>query len=407
MLGSDSRLYVPATALATTTKVGSINKLSGNTTDFLDGTNTFQNLASAPAITLMRLRSFNAIGNPTFEIDQRNVGQAIANPAGGTFIMDRWLKGGSGTYQVSCVRSASGAGLVLPGTNFRISAGLFSTTLTTAQATLAAGDFLAIRQTPEGIVLRELIGDVHSIQVLVNSSVAPLKFSVFLRDVSSTRSLVKLCTYTTQNVWQLITLPNLPVWDAGGTFNITPGLQGYDFGVTLACGSTFIAPAADIWQNGNFLGAAGMDSFVSKAVNSTFFIGFLQHEPGSQCTTPIDKPFTQNYDDCLRYFCKSYSYATRPGTVTSIGAIRGYLPAASQPIMYVPFKRPMALAPTITMYSSATGAAGNVRDLTAGADKAVSTVVDTGEMSFAGATVTDPNAAIWQAEFNYAADTGW
>src|SRR5215471_9937699 len=76
--------------LANTTQAGMLHQTSGNTTDFLDGTNTFQPLASAPGLTLMRLRSFNAVGNSTFECDARNVGTALTNPANGAFIQDRY-----------------------------------------------------------------------------------------------------------------------------------------------------------------------------------------------------------------------------------------------------------------------------------------------------------------------------
>src|SRR5215468_11144483 len=43
------------------------------------------------AITAVRLRSFNAVGNPNFEVDQRTVGSTItfATPAT-TWVQDRW-----------------------------------------------------------------------------------------------------------------------------------------------------------------------------------------------------------------------------------------------------------------------------------------------------------------------------
>ena len=78
-LGSDSLLYSPLPAtppLASSSANGYLLKTSGLTTDFLDGSNHFQDLATAlrPVIWNYRSRSFNALGNPTFEIDQRNVG---------------------------------------------------------------------------------------------------------------------------------------------------------------------------------------------------------------------------------------------------------------------------------------------------------------------------------------------
>jgi hypothetical protein len=48
MLGTDNLLFVPATALASNTKQGSIVQLSGNTTDYLDGTNTFRPVPVVP-----------------------------------------------------------------------------------------------------------------------------------------------------------------------------------------------------------------------------------------------------------------------------------------------------------------------------------------------------------------------
>lgn len=44
MLGTDNLIFVPAIQLATTTKIGAVQVLSGNATDYLDGTNTFQAL---------------------------------------------------------------------------------------------------------------------------------------------------------------------------------------------------------------------------------------------------------------------------------------------------------------------------------------------------------------------------
>src|ERR1700752_695614 len=80
------------------------------------------NLILVPASNIwsVRLRSFNAIGNPNFEVDQRQVG--TSGPISGAMI-DRWLSvktgmaSATGTIQQL---SASLTDLCLPGTNFRI-----------------------------------------------------------------------------------------------------------------------------------------------------------------------------------------------------------------------------------------------------------------------------------------------
>ena len=351
-----------------------------------------------------------AYGNANFEVDQRNAGNVVSNPAGGTFIIDRWTKAGNGTYQINANQQsvASAGSLVVPGTNFQISSKFLITTLTTAQASLGATDYLAFRQNVESINLRELINDVHSISLLVASSVAGLKFSVALVDSTNNHSLVKLCTIPTAGTWTLIQLPNIPIWTPSGTFPFTaPGSAGYNINIVLACGSTYMAPAADVWQNGLFYGAPGMSSFVGQAVNSFFQIGFIQHEPGAQCTTLIDLPFDSNLLACWRYFQKTYDFATKPGTVTQNGAAGNIIAASSQPRIAMPFRRTMAKAPTVLGYSPATGASANVRDVSAAADKAITAYLNVGEAGFNGCTITSPNAAVYAMEMHYTADTGW
>jgi hypothetical protein len=143
-----------------------------------------------------------------------------------------------------------------------------------------------------------------------------------LRDNPATRSITKLCTIPTAGAWTLITLPNLPTVAAGGNWNFSTGAIGYELDITLAAGSTLTSPANDVWQNGNFIGALGQDNFCAKAVNSVFYVAFIQHEPGLLCTTLIDKPFSQNYEECLRYYAKSYDYDTYHGFFGDISFVQ-------------------------------------------------------------------------------------
>ena len=151
-----------------------------------------------------------------------------------TWAVDRWqIVRNAGTFAAS---GQQGAEIVnVPGTNFAITSKFFRVQLTTAQATLAANDILWFNQYIEGQRLRELISDVHSISILlVWSSVAGLKFGVALRDGAGIPawSLTKLCTIPSANTWTLITLPALPLWKAGGTWSVNPGVVGYQISIT-------------------------------------------------------------------------------------------------------------------------------------------------------------------------------
>src|SRR5258705_3497356 len=358
----------------------------------------------------VRLRSWNSIGNPTMECDQKNVGNSIATGVN-TPCIDRWTVTGAGTWGVSSQQKpAVGSELVVPGPNSAISRSFLRLTLTTAQATLGATDSMYLYQALEGPRFRELQYDVHSLQLLVRSSVSGLKFGLSLQDPTASRSLAKLCTITSNNVWQLIPLPNLPIFSSAGTFTSAPGAVGYYLYITLAAGTSKTAAANDTWQNANVVGALGQDSFVSKATSSTVDLAFLQHEPGALCTTPIDCPFEQNYDDCLRYYQKTYNYGVAAGAVTTVGAINGPALPNGSPILHTPFKRNLARTPTVLIsYSPVTGTANAVRDSYRAVDAGPTTWVGMGETapgypSLPGGSVNSAQAIY---AWHYIADTGW
>jgi hypothetical protein len=258
-------------------------------------------------------------------------------------------------------------------------------------------------------MLRELLGDVHSVSLLVRSSVAGLKFGCALRDAAATRSLCKLCTIPSSNTWTLIQLPSLPLWDAGATWNVQPGNVGYQLSITLSAGTTFTAPAADTWQAGNFTAPPGQSNFAA-STGSTFDIAFVQDEPGSQCTTLIDKPFSGangNYEECLRYYQKTWDYGTAVGTVTNNGMLAFIAPqaqaAATGPHRFL---KPMAKIPTVTLYNHTNGTANSVGD-NLGANHASASAGFTGVNGFPQINFTTATTAATTVWCHYSADTGW
>jgi hypothetical protein len=362
-----------------------------------------------PTIWSVRLRSFNAIGNPTFEVDQRSCGTLVTNA--NALVQDRWVdnKGGTLTYtaqQVSAGNSVGG-GVLLPGTNFVISNAFHRFTLTGQQASLGATDHLGMYSILEGTRFRELMGDVHSLSILVRSSVANLKFGCALQDPGTTRSLTKLCTLGTANAWILIPLPNLPVWPSAGNFSSAVGIAGYLIQIVLAAGSTATAPANDAWQNGNFYGAIGQSNFAASPVNSTFDIACVQHEPGNQCSTPIDCPFSQNLDEALRYYQKSYPYATAIGTVGNPGQktliATGAMTSAFGPVI---FPKIMAKTPTVVLYNGNTGAASSVRDNN-GTDHVNASASNPSDSGFTNISFSTATAGALPVYLQYTADSGW
>lgn len=363
-----------------------------------------------PNIWGIRLRSFNALGNPTFEVDQRNVGATVANPTSNVPVIDRWTPRKVGTMVISAGQQVAAANEVLiPGTNFAISRNFFRVTLTTQQTTLAAGDSLRFYSILEGSRFRELQYDVHSASLLVRSSVANLKFSLALQDSPSTKSLVKLCTIPNANTWTMIPLANLPTWPAGN-FSSASGVIGYILGISLASGTTDTAPAADTWQSGSFYGAPGMDNFAGKPNGSTFDIAFIMHEPGSQCSTPIDLPFPQNLDECQRYYFKTYDYGVVPGASSNNGNASGsgwgatFAVATTTVLNHTPYIKELAKNPTVRFWSS-TGAA-NVLNWPGGTS-GITGVGAGGTKKIYTITIPSSGLGCIPVSYHFDADTGW
>jgi hypothetical protein len=403
----------PAIPLVSTSTAGLANLISGNTTDFIDGTDSCQNLANAvsPTVQLVGMRSYNSIGNPNFEVDQRACGTSIV--WGATGIVDRWAVGkGASVTAAGTVQQMAGP-VNIPGTNFAITGNYCRITLTAAQATLAAGDYFQFYQTVEGIRLREIINDVHSIALLVRSSVASLSFAVAFRaGVNPATTLTKLCTISTANTWTLIQFPNLPVFPTGTSFPITPGSNGMQLSFSLACGTTYTNTANDTWQAVNAIGAVGQSNWLSSPVNSTIDFAFVQHQPGPICTQLMDLPFGANLDGsmgCTRYYQKSYQYTSKPGTVDGTGQVQLLLPAGAHPYQYIPFSKRMAKVPSsLSCFSSHSGAINNIYDYNTTADKATTgSAISVGDAGFSGFQFSAGTTAAVNTGFHWIADTGF
>jgi hypothetical protein len=188
---------------------------------------------------------------------------------------------------------------------------------------------------------------------------------------------------------------------------MSPGAPCYLLTICLASGSTLIPPLNNSWQAGNFTGAVGMDNFASKAVGTTFDIAFVMHQRGVVCTRFVDVPFERNLSDCQRYFAKSYSFATIPGTATILGATSFYVPASSQPITPIHFPRSMINSGTVKAFSPATGAVGNVRDVTNAADRPVTATIGVGDSGFTGFNIAAPIATTINYQFHWTVDSGF
>jgi hypothetical protein len=395
---------VPGTPIASTSTAGLVNALSGNATDFIGGDNACHSLA-----VVQGTRAVNVIGNPNFEVDARNVGGGPSTAT--SFGQDRWFWNNSSSSGWTTKQTdASPGGVIIPGTSVCISSKFYRFTLAIQQIALTAAQFVMFYQYVEGIFIRPLIGGSHSVSILARSSVANTVIGLCLQDTAATHSLTKLVSIPTANTWTTVSLPNIPVWTSGGTWSLAPGNVGYVLLIVLACGSTYTSPANDTWQNGNFYGASGQGNFAANPVNSTLDIGFVQHEPGSQCTPFLDKRFDTNLWECQRYFQKSGPYGAQAVASGNWETIGVHIPGNVAGRGLIRFNPRMAKAPTMQCWSASGQGAGLIYVEGNGTNYTVNgwSVYDTSVEQYT--VTTAPPATLGngpQVLGSWTADTGW
>jgi hypothetical protein len=242
--------------------------------------------------------------------------------------------------------------------------------------------------------------------MLVRSSVANLKFGLSFTDgPTQTKALGKLVSLGAANTWTTVTLPSLPTWPAGN-WSLNPGNQGYSLNIELAAGSGITLAANDTWQSTATLWSpVGISNFMA-TLNATIDIALVQHEPGSVCSTFMDKPWCQNYDECQRYFQKSYGYPITPGTSDWPGAVSLFCCSTSTANGGINWRKYLAKTPTVIQYYAPnTGTVGTAYDNTSGAAITVSNgpyYDDSGSFQITGAFTVGHTVAV-----QYTADTGW
>jgi hypothetical protein len=133
------------------------------------------------------------------------------------------------------------------------------------------------------------------------------------------------------------------------TQTLTTTWTRYSFTGTLGSGVLEAAVAFSFTPTGT----AGADDNI--------YITGVQLEQGS-VATPFERPLIgKQIADCQRYYCKTFSLGTAPGNnVTSTGALKGAMRNGSttEPSANWKFPVSMRTEPTVTLYNTGSGTAG-------------------------------------------------
>ena len=346
----------------------------------------------------------NIIINGDMSIAQRATSDT-GNTAGGYTTVDRWntILTTAGTYTIS--QSTD----VPSGSGFTNS---MKFDCTTADASLAAGDNMRLQSKFEGQNLQYLKKGTSNAESLTASfwvkSVKTGTYIIELEDKDNSRTISKSYTISSANTWEkkTVTFPG----DTTGAFG-NDNARSLDVMFWLAAGSNFTSGTlSTTWTSTTSANRAVGQVNLSDSTSNEWFVTGVQLEAGTTASEFEFLPVDVNTTRCLRYYQKSYSYATAPGTNTTNGLhttdgsagglTTGYLTGD------INLKENMRAAPTVTLYDKAgnSGVSARLRSGVARTDNQNCSAGDIIEKSFSIVSTGTANANSIDVHFEATAE---
>jgi len=188
---------------------------------------------------------------------------------------------------------------------------------TTADASLAAGDVIRLRQRMEGQNLQQLKkGTSNAESVTLSFYVRSSKTGTYIaefRDQDNGRHITKSYNITSANTWQYVSI----TYD-GDTIGSLDNDNAESFGVHfyLAAGSNFTSGTLNTsWASVTTANQAVGQVNLADTVGNDWYITGVQLEVGEQATPFEHRSYADELRRCQRYFCNSNTTASATAAV--------------------------------------------------------------------------------------------
>jgi hypothetical protein len=290
----------------------------------LDEISTSGNLAITGDTTIVgnmsaaNMSGQNRIINGAMAVDQRNVGasQVITAGAALAYTVDRWYAYSTG---------ANVTGQQVAGSGFN----LFAYRFTGATNVTAIG----FGQRIESLNSGDMAGTTATLSVeLANTLLTTVTWTAFYANTTDTFGTLASPTRT-----QIAT----------GTFTVNSTLTRYSTQIAIPSAAT-----------------TGIEIVftVGAQTSGTWTIDNVQLEPGTVATPFERRHITTEITLCQRYYAKSYSLNTVPGTVTNTGCVALDGIAGNGAYLGISTKLPvtMRIVPTVVHYSPSSATPGRI-----------------------------------------------
>jgi hypothetical protein len=303
----------------------------------------------------------NKIINGNMTISQRWGTSANTPVAGVTYTVDRWHLNLS---QASKVSFQQDAGAVSPPVGFKDYIGMTSL----SAYSVISSDYATLRQSIEGYNIADLDwGTANAKSITLSFWVRSSLTGTFGGSINNggyTRSYPYTYTINSANTWEYktVVIPG----DTTGSWESTTS-AGIHIGLGFGTGSAQVQPAGS-WYNGAALGATGQTNVLGTN-GATFYVTGVQVEKGTTASSFEFRSYQKELILCQRYYEKTYDQSVVPGTINESGpqfeSNSATVTSGGGPIRFTVAKRG---TPTVTSYSTSTGASGKVHIRSQGVD---------------------------------------
>lgn len=221
--------------------------------------------------------------------DMRIAQTGTSFPAASGHVIDGWLYSSSGASVATVSQQTLSASPT--GMDYSLRA-----TITTADASIAAGDFAYLRTICEGYDVADFVGKTFTVGFWVNSAKTGIHCAA-LKNSGSDRSYVFEYIVNAASTDEFKTHTVVGGLPSGGTWDFTNG-SGLYLSCALAAGSTYQTTAGS-WNVGNFLATSNQVN-VCDTIGNIFEITGVQINPGATATPYEHRPFQQELSICRR-----------------------------------------------------------------------------------------------------------
>jgi hypothetical protein len=192
-------------------------------------------------------------------------GVSFVSPASGASLADMWTWQNTTSGVVTISKSADVPSAALIGTpGSKLMTDCFLIDVTTADASIAVGDFASFETKIEGYRWRAFAQRVCAIKFWHRHTKTGTNCIAF-RNSGLDRTLVLEYAQVVSDAWEEATIA-FPASPSAGTWNFTTGV-GLAIDFALVCGATF-QTAAGAWATGNFIASANQVNNLDSTSNN-------------------------------------------------------------------------------------------------------------------------------------------